>query len=72
MSSLIGILCLMGLVAPVNRIVYTTTKLENMLVVDYKIILVVVIINMIIVRLAGSIPSRRASKLDITKCIYNR
>lgn len=72
MSSLIGILCLMGLVEPVNRIVYTTTKLENMLVVDYKIILLVVIINMIIVRLAGSIPSRRASKLDITKCIYNR
>lgn len=72
MSSIIGVLCLIGLVNPINEIIYKATKLEDMLVINYKVILLVVIFNMIIVRLAGSIPSRRASKMDITKCIYNR
>lgn len=72
MSSIIGVLCLIGLVNPINEIIYKATKLEDMLVINYKVILLVVIFNMIIVRLAGSIPSRKASKMDITKCIYNR
>ena len=71
-SSLISLIFLYLLIDPVNIIINNLIGLSNMLIIDYNIILLVFIINIIIIRLAGSIPARRASKLEITKCIYDR
>ena len=71
-SSLISLIFLYLLIDPINIIINNLIGLSNMLIIDYNIILLVFIINIIIIRLAGSIPARRASKLEITKCIYDR
>lgn len=71
-SSLVGILILKLLVNPVNMLMNNLISIDNILVIDYINIIIVVIFNMVIVRLAGGIPSKKASKLEITKCIYDR
>lgn len=71
-ASIGGIIILNLLVKPINTLIYNLTKLDNLLVIDYRIVFLVMIINILIVVIAGSSPSRKASKLDITKCIYGR
>ena len=71
-ASIGGIIILNLLVKPINTLIYNLTKLDNLLVIDYRIVFLVMVINILIVVIAGSSPSRKASKLDITKCIYGR
>ena len=71
-ASIGGIIILNLLVKPINPLIYNLTKLDNLLVIDYRIVFLVMVINILIVVIAGSSPSRKASKLDITKCIYGR
>ena len=71
-ASIGGIIILNLLVKPINTLIYNLTKLDNLLVIDYRIVFLVMVINILIVIIAGSSPSRKASKLDITKCIYGR
>lgn len=71
-ASVGGVIILNLLVKPINTLIYNLTKLDNLLVIDYRIVFLVMIINILIVVIAGSSPSRKASKLDITKCIYGR
>ena len=69
----IGVIIILNLlVKPINTLIYNLTKLDNLLVIDYRIVFLVMVINILIVVIAGSSPSRKASKLDITKCIYGR
>ena len=71
-ASIGGMIILNLLVKPINTLIYNLTKLDNLLVIDYRIVFLVMVINILIVVIAGSSPSRKASKLDITKCIYGR
>ena len=71
-SSFIGLGILMMLREPINSILSEIVMIDSVLVIDYKVIFLVILFNIFIVRLAGSIPARRASKLEITKCIYDR
>ena len=71
-ASIGGIIILNLLVKPINTLIYNLTKLDNLLVIDYRIVFLVMVINILIVVIAGSSTSRKASKLDITKCIYGR
>ena len=71
-SSFIGLGILMMLREPINSILSEIVMIDSVLVIDYKVIFLVILFNIFIVRLAGLIPSRRASKLEITKCIYDR
>lgn len=71
-SSFIGLGILMILREPINSILSEIVMIDSVLVIDYRVIFLVILFNIFIVRLAGLIPSRRASKLEITKCIYDR
>lgn len=71
-SSVIGIFVLKGLETPVNKIMYKVMEVDNIFIIDYFYVLEIVIINLLLVRLISFIPLRRASNMEITKCIYNR
>lgn len=71
-SSIISIIIVILLKPTINSILYKLVKLDNMLVINYYLVLAICIINIIIIKLSGSIPSIKASRLEITKCIYNK
>ena len=71
-SSIISIIIVILLKPTINSILYKLVKIDNMLVINYYLVIAICIINIIIIKLSGSIPSIKASRLGITKCIYNK
>ena len=71
-SSIIGLLILNSIKGNINILIANNIGIDNLLKIDKYIFLVVAILNIIITSLASSIPSNRASRLEITNCIYNR
>lgn len=71
-ASVTGLIILSILKNSINIFIANKIGIDNLLVIDKKIFLQLMVINILIIRLAGSIPARRASKLSITECIYNR
>ena len=71
-SSLIGIGVVLIFSDFINQVLYNLLEIDNIFCMQYKIALTVVIFNLLIVILSGCIPARKASKLEIVKCIYNR
>jgi len=71
-SSLIGVLVVFLLSDFVNQLLYNLLEIDNIFYIQIEIVFLVVFFNILIVRLSGSFPARKASKLEIVKCIYNR
>ena len=71
-SSIIGLLVINAVKGNINEIIFKTIGLNNLLNINKYIFLGVLILNVLITKIASSIPSGRASRLEITDCIYNR
>ena len=71
-SLFIAILVINMLSNPINRLMNNYIGIENIFIVRYYLVFLVFIINALIVRVASTIPLRRASNMDIVECIYNR
>ena len=72
MAAVIGMILMSLLVKPINMVMNNYLGLDNILSMNYKLLLIVFIINILIIKIFGSIPARRASKLEVVSCIYNR
>ena len=71
LASLISLIIVNILVPPINNIMDKYMEVKNVLHVNYGYSIMIIIVNIIIVVLAGNIFAKKASKMDITKCIYN-
>ena len=71
-SFIIGFIIINMMVKPINDFINNYMGIENIFIIKYNLILLVFIINILIIKLSGSIPALKASKMDIVKCIYNR
>ena len=71
LASLISLIIVNILVPPINNIMDKYMEVKNVLHVNYGYSIMIIIVNIIIVVLAGDIFAKKASKMDITKCIYN-
>ena len=71
-SLFIAILVINMLSNPINRLMNNYIGIDNIFIVRYYLVFLVFIINALIVRVASTIPLRRASNMDIVECIYNR
>ena len=65
------IVCIL-LVKPLNNIIYNYLEIRDIFKTNYGIMIIVFLINMSLIKNAGSIPVNRASRLDIVNCIYNK
>ena len=71
-SFIIGFIIINMMVKPINDFINNYMGIDNIFIIKYNLILLVFIINILIIKLSGSIPALKASKMDIVKCIYNR
>ena len=71
-SLIISMFVIMMLVGPINKIMDNYIGLENIFVIKYWLLLLVFVINLIIIKISGSIPAIKASRMEIVNCIYNR
>ena len=60
------------LVGPINNMMDKYLNIKDVFVINYGLLLLVFIINLIIITIAGLIPAIKASKMEIVDCIYNR
>lgn len=72
MASIIGFIVICILVNPVNHLIDMYIGIDNIFNINYKVLLLVLLINIFIVKISGSIPSLHASKMDIVDLLYNR
>ena len=71
-SLVISMFIIMIMVGPINKMMNNYMGLENIFVIKYWLLLIVFIINLIIIKVSGSIPAIKASRMEIVNCIYNR
>ena len=64
LSGLLGILIAYGLTFPINSILYKTTELENIAVLNPIHAIILIVISVSLTMLGGSIPAKIASKKD--------
>ena len=64
LSGLLGIFIAYGLTFPINSILYKTTELENIAVLNPIHAIILVIISVTLTMIGGSIPAKIASKKD--------
>lgn len=57
---------------PINNILYKYLEINNIFKINYPLLCLVFIVNLLIIYIAGIIPTIKASKLEIVDCIYNR
>jgi len=57
---------------PINKMVENYLEIENIFRINYGLLFLVFIINLLIILIAGIIPTVKASKAQIVDCIYNR
>ncbi len=65
-----GILSL--LVEPINMLLNNTIGFYDVFSISTNSLIITFIINLLLIILSGYIPSRKASKMEIVNCIYNR
>lgn len=57
---------------PINIILEKYLDMSNVFKINYTVLFVIFLINLIIIKISGIIPAKKASKLEIVNCIYNR
>jgi len=70
-SSIISLIIINLLVNPINSLM-SYIGLDGLFYIRYDLMIIVFLINIFIIKIVGSIPANRASKLDIVSCIYNK
>ena len=58
--------------SPINKIIDNYLGIGDIFKINYGVLMLVFMINLIIVLVSGIIPTIRASKMEIVDCIYNR
>lgn len=69
---LISLIIMSIIKAPINNIIDSCLKTGDIYKTNYGTIGLVFLINLLIIYVAGIIPTIKASKLEIVDCIYNR
>ena len=57
---------------PINNILFKYLEIGNVFKINYGLLFLVFITNLIIIYIAGIVPVIKASRLEIVDCIYNR
>lgn len=68
----ISYLIILLLKNPINIIMKNYLDIDNIFKINYDVMMIIFFINLLIIKIAGIIPVKKASKLDIINCIYNR
>ena len=55
-----------------NNMIYKYLEISDIFKIKYSVMITIFLINIFIIKNAGTIPINRASKMDIVKCIYNK
>ena len=71
-SSMMGIMIIYLIKDKINIFLNTYVSVDNIFDMNYVILMFLIIFNMIIVKVSGFIPARRASRMEIVKCIYDK
>lgn len=71
-SIVISYIFLMMLVNPINSVMNKYLSIDNIFNINYKLTIMVFLLNIMIIKIAGIIPAIKASRMDVIKCIYNR
>ena len=71
-SLIISVFVIIIMIDPINKIINNYIGFDNIFVIKYWLLLIVFIINLIIIKISGSIPAIKASRIEIVDCIYNR
>lgn len=72
LASVISLIILRMMVGPINSLMNKMLELDGIFKINYGLVLLVLLGNMFIIRIASSFPSRMASRMEITKCIYDK
>jgi len=69
LSSSIAIIFVLLIKLPINTIINNYLGITNIYQINYPLILVIIILNMLLLVISGLIPATKASKLDIVECL---
>lgn len=72
LSLVISYLIIVLLSNPINIFLQSYLDINNLFKINYYILVIIFLINLLIVKISGILPVKKASKLDIINCIYNR
>lgn len=72
LSLVISYLIIVLLSNPINIFLQSFLDINNLFKINYYILVIIFLINLLIVKISGILPVKKASKLDIINCIYNR
>lgn len=68
-SSVISLIISISLLTPLNSIINKYLNISNMYQINYRVFLLISLINLAITIISGHGPVRKASKLDIVSCL---
>ena len=71
-ASVISIFVIYILKNPLNNLVSKYIDIDDIFNINYGIMFIIIVINIMIIKISGLIPTVRASKMSIVNCIYNR
>jgi len=72
LAVIISIISINMMMKPLNHLINKFIDGANVFNINYLLFIFVSLLNIIIIRESGIIPARRAGKMDIISCIYNR
>ena len=70
-SSLLGLLVFILISNVLNSIIMDVIGIGDLLSINLRVTILIVISNILIIKISGSIFSRKASRMEITNCLYN-
>ena len=70
-SSLLGLLVFILISNVLNSIMMDVIGIGDLLSINLRVTILIVISNILIIKISGSIFSRKASRMEITNCLYN-
>lgn len=57
---------------PINKIIYKIVNIDDIFKLDYIVFIIIIFTNLLLIKFVSSPALRKASKMEITKCIYDR
>ena len=71
-SFAISLLITILIAKPANRVIASYIGIDNLLNLNYRYLTIIFILNLLFIKLAGTIPVMHASRLDTINCIYGK
>ena len=69
---IISFLVLIIISTPLNKVINNILEIDNLFKIDYYMVIIFLVINILIIRIIGSIPVRRANRQEIRECISSK